>query len=206
MQTLKFKRSAFLGALALGLLSLSGAPASADTPQRETATFAAGCFWSMEAIFKQLKGVLKVAPGYSGGSLLNPTYEQVETGTTGHAETLDITFDPKVISYNTLLKVLLTVRDPTTKNRQGPDEGPQYRSVIFYHDDAQKRAATEAIAQATRLWPNPIVTEVVPFRRFWRAEAYHFNYYRLHTQEPYCKNVIAPEIADFRAKFRSLLK
>lgn len=207
---------ALAGGMALALMSLPGRTQSAPTqavtapppPGREVATFAAGCFWSMEAIFKQLKGVDKVEPGYAGGTLPHPSYEQVETGNTGYAESLNITYDPKVISYADLLQVLLTVRDPTTPNRQGPDEGPQYRSVIFYRNGAQRQAALTAIRQMTaaRVWPNPIVTQVAPLRTFWRAEGYHLDYYRLHPNQPYCAGVIAPEIAEFRAKFKSKLK
>ena len=208
-------------ALAVGVLSLGyGAyakmkpaprPPVAETPTlagREKATFAAGCFWSMEAIFKQLKGVDRAEPGYVGGTLANPSYDQVETGETGHAETLNITFDPKVITYRDLLTVLLTVRDPTTKNRQGNDEGPQYRSVIFYRDAAQKQAAAETIQKinAQHIWSGPIVTEIQPFARFYRAEDYHLDYYNLHPNQPYCAGVIAPEIAEFRAKYKSKLK
>ena len=177
-------------------------------PTREVATFAAGCFWSMEAIFKQLKGVEKAEPGYAGGKVARPSYEQVETGTTGHAESLNIVFDPKVITYRDLLEVLLTVRNPTTPNKQGPNEGPQYRSIIFYRNEAQHKAAIEVIQKFTKehVWANPIVTEVAPFTNFYRAEDYHFNYYNLHPDVPYCHYVIAPEIAEFRAKFKSRLK
>lgn len=180
----------------------------APAATREVATFAAGCFWSMEAIFKQLKGVDKAEPGYAGGKTVNPTYEEVETGTTGHAETLNITFDPKVITYRELLEVLLTVRDPTTVNKQGNDEGPQYRSIIFYHNEEQHKAAVEMIRkfETNRVWPRPIVVKMEPFARFYRAENYHFDYYRLHPEKPYCKYVVAPEIAEFRAKFKSKLK
>ena len=175
---------------------------------RATATFAAGCFWSMEAIFKQLKGVDKAVPGYAGGAKISPTYEQVETGKTGYAESLMITYDPKVISYDDLLRVLLTVRNPTTKDRQGNDIGPQYRSVIFYQTPEQKVSAQNAIKamNAARTWPNPIVTEIKPFASFYRAEDYHMNYYALHPNEPYCSGVIAPEIEEFHEKFASLLK
>ncbi len=177
-------------------------------PGMEQATFAAGCFWSMEAIFKQLKGVTHVDPGYAGGTAPHPSYEDVETGETGYAESANITFDPKVISYSDLLQVLLIARDPTTKDRQGPDEGPQYRSVVFYRSPAQKQAAEEAIQKLNmaHTWRNPIVTEVKPFTSFYRAEDYHLNYYNLHPDEPYCQYVIAPEIADFRKKFKSELK
>ena len=162
----------------------------------------------MEAIFKQLKGVEKVEPGYAGGTLPHPSYEQVEVGNTGYAETINITFDPKVISYRDLLQVLLTVRDPTTPDRQGPDEGPQYRSVIFYRNSAQKQAATKAVQEVTaaHVWHDPIVTTVTPYTKFYRAEDYHLNYYSLHPDQPYCASVIAPEIAEFRAKFKSKLK
>lgn len=188
--------------------SYTSPPTTPQPAGRETATFAAGCFWSMEAIFKQLKGVDRVEPGYAGGKLANPSYEQVETGNTGHAETVNITFDPKVISYRDLLHVLLTVRNPTTLNKQGPDEGPQYRSVIFYRNDEQKKAAQEVIQEVTKAhaWNAPIVTPVTPFSNFYRAEDYHLNYYNLHPNEPYCRYVIAPEIKEFRARFKSKLK
>jgi peptide-methionine (S)-S-oxide reductase len=183
-------------------------PAAGKSAQRETATFAAGCFWSMEAIFKQLKGVESAVPGYAGGKSAHPSYEQVETGTTGHAESLNVVFDPKVISYRDLLEVLLTTRDPTTLNRQGNDEGPQYRSIIFTHNEEQRRDAKLMIAKfnALHVWQNPIVTEVRPFTAFYRAEDAHMDYYRLHPDEPYCRSVIAPEIAEFRAKFKAKLK
>ena len=183
----------------------SGAKAA---PTREVATFAAGCFWSMEAIFKQLKGVDRVEPGYAGGKLAKPSYEQVETGTTGHAEALKITFDPKTISFKDLLEVMLTMRDPTSVNRQGNDEGPQYRSIIFFHNDDQKKSATEMIDKFNKshVWPNPIVTKVEPLQKFYRAEDYHFDYYRLHPNQGYCRVVIAPEIADFKKRFKAKLK
>ncbi|BCM90798.1 peptide methionine sulfoxide reductase MsrA 2 [Abditibacteriota bacterium] len=183
------------------------APKVAKSGQ-QTATFAAGCFWSMEAIFKQLKGVASVEPGYAGGKLKNPTYEQVEEANTGHAETINIIFDPKVITYRDLLQVLLTVRDPTTLNRQGPDEGPQYRSVIFARNAEQKQQAQDAIKQigAEHLWNAPIVTQVASYSNFYRAEDYHLNYYNLHPNEGYCAGVIAPEIAEFRTKFKDKLK
>lgn len=206
---------ALTAALVVGLLSLVFAqsnppapPAKPPAPKRETATFAAGCFWSMEAIFKQLKGVDKVVPGYAGGSVAHPSYEEVETGTTGHAESINITFNPQVITYKDLLDVLLTVRDPTTRDRQGNDEGPQYRSIIFYRNEEQHKAATEMIKQFTdrHVYADPIVTEVKPFTNFYRAEDYHLDYYHKHPDQPYCANVIAPEIEYFRAKFKSKLK
>ena len=184
----------------------TGGPKAA--PVRETATFAAGCFWSMEAIFKQLKGVEKVEPGYAGGKIAKPSYEQVETGTTGHAESINIVYNPKVITYRNLLEVLLTTRNPTTPNKQGPDEGPQYRFIIFFRNEAQHKAANEVIQKFTKehVWSNPIVTEVAPYSNFYRAEAYHYDYYNLHPDERYCRFVIAPEIAEFRTKFKSRLK
>jgi methionine-S-sulfoxide reductase len=201
---------------AFGLLAVRGRTSAGPTqavtaaPPRgmEYATLAAGCFWSQEAIFKQLKGVVKVEPGYAGGTLPHPSYEQVEGGDTGYAETANITFDPKVISYRELLQVLLIARDPTTLNKQGPDEGTQYRSVIFYRNAAQKQTAEQAIAQvnAAHVWTNPIVTTVQPFKTFYRAEDYHLNYYALHPDNPYCAFVIKPEITEFRAKFKAQLK
>lgn len=207
---------AVLGSVSLTLLTACGRTSAAPTQAvtapppagRQVATFAAGCFWSMEAIFKQLKGVDKVEPGYSGGTAPHPSYEQVETGGTGYAESLNITFDPKVISYRDLLQVLLIARDPTTLNKQGPDEGTQYRSVIFYRNEVQKKTAEDALRQVTasHVWKSPIVTAVQPFKSFYRAEDYHLNYYNLHPDQSYCRYVIAPEIAEFHAKFKSKLK
>jgi peptide-methionine (S)-S-oxide reductase len=175
---------------------------------KAVATLAAGCFWAVEAMFNQLKGVEKVEPGYAGGSLVNPSYEQVCTDTTGHAETVNIIFDPKQISYGELVKVILTVTDPTTLNRQGPDVGTHYRSAIFYHNDAQKQAAQEAIREVTaaRIWKDPIVTTVVPFANFYRAEDYHFNYYSLNPNQPYCQMVVRPKIEKFHKEFKDQLK
>jgi peptide-methionine (S)-S-oxide reductase len=187
-------------------------PAQSSTPppkvEKQTATLAAGCFWSMEAIFKQLKGVDKVLPGYAGGKLVNPNYEDVETGNTGHAETINITFDPGKITFRELLDVMLTCRDPTTLNRQGNDEGTQYRSIIFYRNEQQHKDALDMIKKYTdnHVYSDRIVTEVIPFKNFYRAEDYHLDYYRLHPDQPYCRGVIAPEIARFRAIFKSKLK
>ncbi len=183
------------------------ATAQKQGAKREVATFAAGCFWSMEAIFEQLKGVEKVEPGYAGGRTAKPSYEQVGTGKTGYAETTDITFDPTVISYRDLLEVLFTVHDPTTLNRQGADEGTQYRSAIFYRSEEQKKTAQKAIGEiAARLWKKPIVTTVQPFTSFYRAEDYHQDYYSRNPKESYCTYVIAPKMAKFREKFKSKLK
>jgi peptide-methionine (S)-S-oxide reductase len=175
---------------------------------KEVATLAAGCFWSMEAIFEELKGVEKVEPGYSGGHVANPAYKQVVEGNTGHAEAVSIVFDPKVVSYRDLLKVLLTLRDPTTLNRQGPDVGTNYRSVIFFHNDEQQKAATEAMEEikAAKVWKAPIVTELTPFANFYQAEDYHRDYYRLNPDLPYNQAVVAPKLADLRAKFASKVK
>lgn len=198
-------RSAQWLAPARGAAAMPMPPVPAGDSQ---ATFAAGCFWSMQAIFQQLKGVDQVMPGYAGGTAPHPTYDLVETGDTGYAETLNIVYNPKVISYNQLLDVLLTSRDPTTLNRQGPDEGTQYRSIIFARDSTQKRDAVAKIASfnSRHVWPDPIVTTVQPFTKFYPAESYHFDYYRLHPDQPYCSQVIAPEVAEFRAKFKGLLK
>ena len=193
-----------LAVAATALLVAGAAPAAAT----RTAVFAGGCFWSMEKAFEHMPGVTAAVSGYAGGTRANPTYEIVETGETGYAETLNILYDANVISYTDLLKVLLTVRNPTTLNRQGPDAGPQYRSIIFYHNPAQHKAAQDAIAQFTqdKVWPDQIVTEVQPFKKFYNAEAYHINYYNLHPNQGYCANVIAPEIKEFREKFASMLK
>ncbi len=183
-------------------------PPEKTSAHREYATFAAGCFWSMEAIFKQLKGVEKVLPGYSGGKVPNPSYEDVETGQTGHAESVNIAFDPTIITYSDLLKVLLTVRNPTTPNQQGPDVGPQYRFIVFTRNAEQRKTVDEAIKKTIqqRLWADPISVEILPYKKFYRAEDYHIDYYRLHPDQPYCQSVVAPEIAEFRAKFKSKLK
>lgn len=175
---------------------------------REVATLAAGCFWSMEAIYKQIKGVEKAEPGYAGGHLAKPTYEQVGRADTGHAEAVQVTFDPKVISYGELVRVLLTTRNPTTLNYQEPDKGPQYRSEIFVHNAEQAKFAREMVAQiaASKIWKDPIVTPVTEFSNFYRAEDYHLNYFQLHPNERYSKYVMAPEIAHFRAQFKELLK
>jgi peptide-methionine (S)-S-oxide reductase len=174
----------------------------------ETATFGSGCFWCSEAVFSELQGVVKVLPGYSGGNVPNPTYEQVCTDTTGHAEVAQITFDPSVISYRELLEVLFSTHDPTTMNRQGNDEGSQYRSVIFYASDAQKKEAEAIISELTteKVFGKPIVTEMVPLAAFYPAEDYHREYYKRNTGKPYCQFVIAPKLAKFRAHWKSKLK
>lgn len=162
----------------------------------ETATFATGCFWCSEAIFARLKGVKSVLPGYSGGNVQNPTYEQVCTGRTAHAESIQIEFDPMVISFEELLDVFWHTHDPTSLNRQGNDIGTQYRSAIFYHDEKQKEIAEKSKKeiQSKGVYKNPIVTEIVPFNKFYVAEDYHKNYYEQHQDAPYCRVVIDPKI------------
>lgn len=167
-----------------------------------------GCFWCSEAVYGELKGVTKVEPGYSGGTLPNPTYEQVCTDKTGHAEVAQVTFDADVISYRELLEVFFSTHDPTTMNRQGGDAGTQYRSVIFYHDAAQKKTAEEILKDLSRerVFKNPIVTQVVPLRAFYPAEDYHREYFRRNPGQPYCRVVIAPKLDKFRAHFRNRLR
>ena len=174
----------------------------------QTATLAAGCFWCVEAVFDDLRGVEDVVSGYSGGHIENPTYEQVCSERTGHAEVVQIKFDPAIISFADLLRVFFTVHDPTTLNRQGGDVGTSYRSAIFYRDEEQRRTAEEIIAQITAagLYDGPIVTEVTPFNGFWPAEDYHQEYFANNPNQPYCAAVVAPKVAKFRQKYCSLLK
>lgn len=171
----------------------------------EIATLGGGCFWCVEAIFQDLKGVLKVESGYSGGRTLNPTYRDICTGTTGHAEVIQVTFNSEVISYAELLRIFFGVHDPTTLNRQGNDQGTQYRSAIFYHSAAQKTVAEEVKLEAQEVWDDPIVTEITAFDRFYRAEVYHQNYFKDNPNQPYCSIVIAPKVRKFREMARSLL-
>ncbi len=182
-------------------------PMEGETGSR-LATFGNGCFWCTEAIFKRLAGVEKVVSGYSGGSIENPTYEQVSTGNTGHAETIQITYDPAKVSYIDLLEVFWRTHDPTTKNRQGYDVGPQYRSVIFYHDADQKKLAEsyKMKLDAEGIWNRPIVTEIEPFTSFWPAEDYHQNYYDNNPAKSYCTVVITPKIEKFKKIFKDRLK
>ncbi|MGH7671758.1 MAG: peptide-methionine (S)-S-oxide reductase MsrA [Gemmatimonadales bacterium] len=174
----------------------------------EIATLAGGCFWCLEAVFEQLRGVTSVASGYAGGRVPNPSYQAVCTGTTGHAEVVQVTFDPAVISVRDLLDVFFTIHDPTTLNQQGGDVGTQYRSAIFYHDEEQRRVATAAIKEleAARVWDDPIVTEVAPLTAFYPAEEYHREYYRRNANQPYCRAVIAPKVAKLRSKYLEKLK
>jgi peptide-methionine (S)-S-oxide reductase len=175
---------------------------------KELATLAGGCFWCLEAVYKGLRGVESVVSGYAGGDVPRPTYNQVCTGTTGHAEVVQLTFDPRAVSFRELLEVFFTVHDPTTLNRQGADVGTQYRSAIFYHSPAQRETAEQTIAELTaaRLWDAPIVTEVVPFEEFYPAEDYHQNYFENNPFQPYCRAVVAPKVAKFRKQFLEKLK
>jgi len=170
---------------------------------KETATPGGGCFWCLEAVFEQLEGVESVVSGYSGGTVLNPSYEQVCTGTTGHAEVVQITFDPSKISYRELLEVFFTIHDPTTLNRQGSDVGTQYRSVIFCHTPEQEKMARTVIREleASATWNDPIVTAVEEFREFYPAEDYHQGYFRKNQKQPYCQAVITPKLAKLRLKW-----
>jgi peptide-methionine (S)-S-oxide reductase len=176
--------------------------------QREIATLGGGCFWCLEAVFEQLRGVDKVESGYAGGTTSNPTYHQVCTGTTGHAEVVQVTFDPAVITYREILEVFFATHDPTTRDRQGPDVGMQYRSAVFYHSPEQKQAAEQLIADlnAEGIWSAPIVTEVVPLEKFYRAEDYHQGYFRQNPGQGYCQAVVGPKVAKFRKQYAAKLK
>lgn len=178
------------------------------TVQFETATLGAGCFWCIEAVFQDLKGVHKVVSGYTGGKVNNPTYQEVCTGSTGHAEVAQITFDPAVISFAEVLEVFWLTHDPTTLNRQGADKGTQYRSAIFYHSPEQKAAAEKSLAEtdASDLWPNPIVTEISPLTVFYPAEDYHQDYFKTNPNQPYCRAVISPKVQKFRKAFAAKLR
>lgn len=175
----------------------------------EVATLAGGCFWCLEAVFDQFQGVESVESGYMGGDSPNPSYEDICTGDTGHAEVVRVTFDPAIVGFRDLLAVFFTIHDPTTPDRQGNDVGTQYRSAIFFHSPEQERAAREVIARlsAEKLWSNPIVTEVVPASTFWQAEDYHQEYFaRVGSQNPYCSFVVEPKVAKFRKAFTDRLK
>ncbi len=172
----------------------------------EIATLGGGCFWCVEIMYQDLKGVLKVESGYSGGKTLNPTYRDICSGLTGHAEVIQVTFDPSLISYKEILEVFFTVHDPTTLNRQGNDSGTQYRSVIYYHSAAQKALAEEVKTAAQAIWDDPIVTEISPAATFYKAENNHQNYYKDNPNQPYCAIVIAPKVRKFRAQFQAKLR
>jgi peptide-methionine (S)-S-oxide reductase len=177
-------------------------------PNPEIATLAGGCFWCLEAVYQDMEGVRSVASGYMGGHLDNPSYQDVCMGTTGHAEVVQLTFDPEVTSYREILEVFFAIHDPTTRNRQGNDAGTQYRSAIFYHDESQRAAAEELIRElnAEGIWSSPIVTEVQPAVRFYKAEDYHQEYFRNNPQQPYCAYVVAPKVKKFHDKFAAKLR
>ena len=172
----------------------------------ETATLGGGCFWCLEAVFGDLKGVHRITPGYAGGHTPNPTYQEVCTGRTGHAEVIQITYHPQTITYKELLEIFFSIHDPTTLNRQGADVGTQYRSVIFYHDQEQKAAALKVQKEIAPLWSDPLVTELQELNNFFPAEPYHRNYFRLNPEQGYCQLVIGPKVAQFRKKFAQKLR
>jgi peptide-methionine (S)-S-oxide reductase len=174
----------------------------------QTATLAGGCFWCLEAVYDEIKGVQGVESGYAGGHVDNPTYRAVCNGDTGHAEVIQVHFDPNVVSYRDLLNVFFAIHDPTTLNRQGADVGTQYRSAIFYHDDEQKKTAEELIKDlnAQKIWDRPIVTEVAPLERFYMAEDYHQEYFARNPYQPYCMAVVSPKVSKFRKHFIEMLK
>jgi peptide-methionine (S)-S-oxide reductase len=215
------RRARILSALALILLAgAPGPPRPADAAaplkgpramtehRTETATLAGGCFWCLEAVFERLKGVERVVSGYAGGSLPRPSYEQVSTGATGHAECVQITFDPAVLPYRDLLRIFFAFHDPTTPNRQGPDAGTQYRSAIFWHDPGQRATAEQVIAELakSRVFDGRIVTEVAPLAAFYPAEGYHQGYYDQNREQPYCRVVISPKVAKLRKLYADRLK
>jgi len=199
-------------ALVLGAMPALAAPAAQAAPKNaaktEIATLGGGCFWCVEAVYLEIRGVSKVESGYSGGDVADPSYEQVTGKKTGHAEVVQVTFDPGIVSYKDLLQIFFTVHDPTTRDRQGADVGPQYRSIVFYRTPEQQKVATEVIAQveAEKLYKDPVVTELTPFKAFYRAEDRHQNYYARNPYQPYCMVVIAPKVAKFRKKWQARLK
>ena len=173
------------------------------TNDREIATLGGGCFWCLDAVFRQLRGVERVESGYAGGTTVNPSYRDVCSGATGHAEVVQVTFDPNVISFRDLLGVFFTIHDPTTLNRQGADVGPQYRSIVLYHSPAQRAEAEQVIAElnAQHVWDDPIVTEVKPVTTYYPAEQYHQDYFANNSRQPYCQAIIAPKVAKFRKAY-----
>jgi len=177
-----------------------------DSGQTAIATLGGGCFWCVEAVYQELNGVQKVESGYAGGHVSNPTYREICTGTTGHAEVAQITYNPGMVSFEEILEVFFTVHDPTTLNRQGNDVGTQYRSVIYYHNPEQKAIAEAAKSAASELWEDPIVTEIAPLDKFYKAEEYHQNYFRDNPSQSYCVYVVGPKVKKFREKFKAKLK
>ena len=204
----KLKRAVYL-LLAVGVLTSlrAGRAAEPTTPMNltnktELATLGGGCFWCLEATFELLPGVKSVVNGYAGGQKENPTYEEVCSKTTGHAEVVQIAYDPQVVSYEKLLEMFWEIHDPTTLNRQGNDSGPQYRSVIFYHNETQKQAAEKSKAEAQKQWRDRIVTEIVPLKKFYLAENYHQDYFRNHPEQGYCQMVIRPKVNKVEKKLK----
>lgn len=204
-------KSVLLGSLTLsGILVVSQSKNQVVTPTegKDVVTLGGGCFWCIEAFFDALEGVEDAESGYSGGRVENPSYQQVCTGTTGHAEVVQVTFDPRIISFREILEVFFTMHDPTTLNRQGADTGTQYRSVIFYRSPEQKAVAEEVVREIenAQVWEMPIVTEIVPFKAFYKAEDYHQEYYKLNPGQGYCRVVIDPKMEKLREHFRKKLK
>jgi len=193
-----------LGLLLGGLSAVvaQNKPMENTTNQTETATLGGGCFWCTEAIYQMLPGVKSVASGYAGGTTENPTYKDVCTGRTGHAEVIQIEFDPKQVSYDKILETFWQAHDPTTLNRQGGDAGTQYRSIILYNGDTQRLAAEKSKADAQKHFDKPIVTEIVPLKKFYKAEGYHQNYFRSNSDQPYCRAVILPKVEKFEKKLQ----
>lgn len=202
----KIKVLAFILGVVLVVNGLNAA--KAQSAKTEKATFGMGCFWCSEAIFQRLKGVVKVESGYAGGNYKNPTYEDVCTGNTGHAEVVQVTFEPEVISYKELLEIFWKMHDPTTLNRQGADVGTQYRSVIFFHTPQQKTLAEAYKTELNeeKVYPDPIITQIAPFTNFYVAENYHQNYFKLNGREPYCRMVILPKVDKLEKVFKAKLK
>ena len=194
--------------LAITALEVAATESGAKPGRTETLTLGGGCFWCLEAVFSELKGVSKVESGYAGGHVPNPTYTQVSDGETGHAEVVQITFDPDIVRRDTILRAFFTIHDPTTLNRQGNDIGEQYRSIAFYTNAEQKAAIEKSIQDtaASHEWNGTIVTQVVPLTKFYKAENYHQEYFKLHGSQPYCQLVIAPKVAKFRKLFHDQLK
>jgi peptide-methionine (S)-S-oxide reductase len=177
-------------------------------PTQEIATLGGGCFWCLEAVFDEMAGVISVESGYMGGHVENPSYRAVCTGSTGHVEVVQVTFDPSVTSFREILEVFFAIHDPTTRDRQGNDSGPQYRSAIFYHSPEQKAIAEEVIREIEeeKIWPNPVVTEVRPAEKFYVAEDYHQEYFANNPNQPYCSYIVAPKVRKFREKFRQKVR
>jgi peptide-methionine (S)-S-oxide reductase len=199
---MNLKLSIALATLVAGGLSAFAEPKNMNTNSVETATLGGGCFWCTEAIFQMLPGVKSVASGYAGGSKENPTYKEVCGGQTGHAEVIQVEFDPKVVSYEKILETFWEAHDPTTLNRQGADAGTQYRSIILYNNEAQKAAAEKSKAAAQKNFESPIVTEIAPLQKFYKAEGYHQDYYRNNPSAGYCRAVIRPKVEKFEKKLK----